>query len=255
MIREGIVYLVGAGPGDPELITVRGLRRIREADVVVYDRLINTDILDEAPYGAEKIYAGKHAGGESTDQEYINALLVDRARAGMTVVRLKGGDPFVFGRGGEEAHACALSGIRCEVVPGISSAVGVPTNAGIPVTHRGVSASFAVVSAQRADDLKSKLEKLAAAETLVIMMGVARLSDVALTLIRNNRAPQTPVAVIERGTEPEERVVTGTLATISDIAQREGIESPATIIVGEVVDMRVSNGSETLKTLVGDLAG
>ena len=255
MIGDGVVYLVGAGPGDPELISVRGLRRIREADVVVYDRLVSNALLEEAPPHAELVYAGKRVGGPSARQEDINDILVDRARAGDAVVRLKGGDPFVFGRGGEEAQACALADVRCEIVPGISSAVGVPTSAGIPVTRRGVAASFAVVSAQRADEAESKLAALAGAETLVIMMGVAQLPQIAALLVRDHRSPTTPVAVIERGTEPEERVVVGTLATIGELAQREQIKSPATIVVGDVVNMRVANKSEARRGAFAELAG
>jgi uroporphyrin-III C-methyltransferase len=233
------VYLVGAGPGDPELITVRGLRRLREADVVVHDRLVHPDLLAEAPAGAERIDAGKaprRSGRPSASQEAIHALLVDRARAGRVVVRLKGGDPFVFGRGGEELLACAAAGVPCEVVPGVTSAVGVPTAAGIPLTHRGLAASFAVVTAHRAADLDDvDWPALARADTLVVLMGVARLPYVAAALIRAGRPRTTPAAIVERGTWEDERVVVGTLADLAARAAAAGVRSPATIVVGETV--------------------
>jgi uroporphyrin-III C-methyltransferase len=241
---RGIVYLVGAGPGDPELITVRGLRRLREAEVVIYDRLVHPDLLAEAPAGAERIDAGKapgwmrgrRSGRPSASQEEIHALLVDRAQAGRTVVRLKGGDPFVFGRGGEELLACAAAGVPCEVVPGVTSAVGVPTAAGIPLTHRGLAASFAVVTAHRAADLDDvDWPALARADTLVVLMGVARLPYVTAALIRAGRPRATPAAIVERGTWEDERVVVGTLADLAARAAAAGVRSPATIVVGETV--------------------
>ena len=217
MTESGIVYLVGAGPGDPELITVRGLACLRRAHVVVYDRLVCRSLLDEAPPGAERIFAGKRPGHHTLRQEQINALLVERAQAGQVVVRLKGGDPFVFGRGGEEAAACAAAGVRCEIVPGISSALAVPALAGIPVTHRHVSSAFAVLTAHSAgteEDAALDWGAFAAIDTLVVLMGVQRLAEVASALIEHGRDPDTPVAIIERGTQPDERVITGTLAGI-----------------------------------------
>jgi uroporphyrin-III C-methyltransferase len=236
-VSRGRVVLVGAGPGDPELITVRGLRRLRQADVVVYDRLVNPVLLDEAPPGALRIFAGKSGGHPCASQSAINALLVHHAEAGRLVVRLKGGDPFVFGRGAEEALACARAGIPIEVVAGVSSAVAAPAAAGIPVTHRGLSSSFAVVTGHE-DPSKPgnrvNWERLAGAvDTLVILMGVAALPRIAARLLAGGRDPATPAAVIHRGTTQAQQVVTGSLA---EIAERSAhLAAPAVIVVGEVV--------------------
>ena len=236
----GTVYLVGAGPGDPKLITARGLEVLRRADVVVYDRLVSHALLDEAPADAELVYAGKAPGGHCMPQEGINALLVREARLGKSVVRLKGGDPFVFGRGAEEALACAEAGVPWEVVPGVSSVVGVTARASIPVTTRGYGGSFAVATAHRAQDGSDPLdwEALARMDTLIVLMGVERLADVVDNLQLNGRPADTPIALIENGTLPTERVVDGTLADIVEKARRERIASPAVIVVGEVVRLR-----------------
>ncbi|MSP13636.1 MAG: uroporphyrinogen-III C-methyltransferase [Chloroflexi bacterium] len=241
----GIVFLVGAGPGDPELITVRGLKCLQQADVVIYDRLVNKALLEEVPDGAERIFAGKAPGLHILSQTQINQILVERARSGLRVVRLKGGDPFVFGRGGEEAAACAAAGISWEVIPGITSALGVPARCAIPVTHRGVAGAFAVVTGHCVEGQYETDESsgpnwgaLAGIDTLVILMGVERLPSITTSLVLHGRSPATPVAIIERGTQPEERIVTGTLDTIAGIAERENICSPATIVVGEVVSLR-----------------
>lgn len=238
-MNSGIVYLIGAGPGDPDLITVKGLKCLQRAETVIYDRLANPALLEETPPTAVRIFAGKAPGHHTLSQAQINHLLIEDARQGKTVVRLKGGDPFVFGRGGEEALACAVAGIRWEVVPGISSAVGVPASVGIPVTHRGVATSFAVVSAVSKDG-KDTLpwEALAQLDTLVVLMGVERLPYVVTMMERAGRSPHTPIAIIERGTTPEERTLTATLATIVAKSQAAGIQSPATIIIGEVVRLR-----------------
>lgn len=237
--RPGIVYLVGAGPGDPELLTVKGLRCLARADVVVYDRLVHPALLDEAPPAAERVYVGKRAGHHSLPQEQIQTLLVERARAGRVVVRLKGGDPFVFGRGGEEAAACAAAGVRWEVVPGVTSAVSVPAVAGIPVTHRGVAASFAVVTAHRArGEDAPDWRALAAIDTLVVLMGVARLPEVTAELLRAGRDPATPAAVVERGSLPDSRVVSGSLEDLAPRAAEAGVKSPATIVIGGVAALR-----------------
>ncbi|NOZ50816.1 MAG: uroporphyrinogen-III C-methyltransferase [Chloroflexi bacterium] len=235
----GIVYLIGAGPGDPDLITVRGQNCLRQADVVVYDRLVNEALLAEAPPGAERLFAGKMPGYHSLSQQAINRILIERAGAGQVVVRLKGGDPFVFGRGGEEAAACAAAGVRWEVVPGVTSAVAVPTAAGIPVTHRHISGAFAVVTAHRANGQDApNWAALAQIDTLVVLMGVKRLPHVVARLIEEGRAPETPVAIIERGTQADERVTIGTLADIEQRASTVGVRSPATIVIGEVVRLR-----------------
>jgi uroporphyrin-III C-methyltransferase len=234
----GVVYLVGAGPGDPDLITVRGLRCLQRADVLVYDRLVAPELLEEAPSCALRIDVGKEAGNHRCAQEEINALLVRHAQAGRVVVRLKGGDPFVFGRGGEEALACAEAGVDWEVVPGVTSAVSVPARAGIPVTHRGVATSFAVVTGHCLGDDRVDWEALARIDTLLILMGLSRLGAVADLLQAHGRAADTPVAVISRGTLPDERVVVTTLGGLAAAVAREELPTPALVVVGEVVRVR-----------------
>ncbi len=238
-MTRGFVYLVGAGPGDPELITVRGARCLEQADVVVYDRLVNAALLNLARPETERICVGKATERPSMPQEAINQLLVDRARKGCVVVRLKGGDPFVFGRGGEEALALADAGVSFEIVPGVTAAVAVPAVAGIPVTHRGVSRSFAVVTGRTRD---GGLPDLPTADTLVVLMSVNPLKQIATALLAQGCPPTTPAAVIAEGTTPRQRVVTGTLADIADRAN--GLEPPAVLVVGEVVRLR-----EALATL------
>jgi uroporphyrinogen III methyltransferase/synthase len=232
----GIVYLVGAGPGDPRLMTLRGAEVLRQADVVVYDRLAAPALLDLAPIRAERIYAGKEPGAPTLEQEEINGLLVSRARAGSVVVRLKGGDPFVFGRGGEEALACAHAAVPFEVVPGVSSATAVPAYAGIPLTHRGVASSFAVVTASTAPGREVDLHRISASvDTLVVLMAAGKLEQVCAALIAGGRSPDEPAAVIERGTTGDQRVVIKTLVDLPKTSVDEGIEPPATLVVGEVV--------------------
>ena len=235
---EGQVVLLGAGPGDPDLMTVRGLRCLRAADAVIYDRLVSPEILDEVRPGAERIYVGKEPGESCWRQDDINALLISLAREGKTVVRLKGGDPFVFGRGAEEALACRAAGVPCTVVPGVSSAVSVPALAGIPVTHRGVAGGFAVVTGHCMGRDRLDWEALARIDTLVVLMGLARLSEIAGLLQLHGRAAETPAAVISRGSLPDERVVVGTLGDIGRLAAEAGLAAPATLVVGEVVRLR-----------------
>lgn len=234
---NGIVYIVGAGPGDPGLITVKGLHCLQQADVVLYDRLIPLELLDEAPLHAEQIDVGKEPTRHRRSQAEINELLIEKAREGKIVVRLKGGDPFVFGRGGEECQALAEAGIRYEVVPGVSSAIAVPAYAGIPVTHRGITTSFTVVAGHTAD---SDLDWSAISRTgtLVFLMGVAHLPEIVHQLIVHGRAINTPAAIIEQGTTQNQYVLTGTLADIVEKAQTRGIQPPATLVVGEVVRVR-----------------
>jgi uroporphyrinogen III methyltransferase/synthase len=228
------VYLVGAGPGDPGLITVRGAEVLARADVVVYDRLVAPSLLDLAPPGTELISAAKAPGRVELTQDEINALLVERGSAGTTVVRLKGGDPFVFGRGGEEAEALAAAGVPFEVVPGITSAIGAAAYAGIPVTHRGVSTHFTVVTGHEdptKDHTDVDWEALArAGGTLVILMGAGNISEIALRLVRGGRDPSTPVAAVRNGTRPDQRTARATLATIADA----GVQAPSAIVVGDV---------------------
>jgi uroporphyrin-III C-methyltransferase len=230
----GTVYLVGAGPGDPDLITVKGQRLLRAADAVVYDRLVHKDLVREAGADADLYFVGKAPGEHKVLQAEINALLATKARRGDAVVRLKGGDPFVFGRGGEEAHHLRQSGVAFEVVPGISSATGVPAYAGIPVTHRGRSRAFTVVTGHTIamDDTALDWDHLAAVDTLVILMGLRRLPQIAEHLIAEGRAADTPVAVIASGTTADQQVVRGTLDTID--GRLGPLEPPVTIVVGEV---------------------
>ena len=227
----GRVALVGGGPGDPGLITVRGRRLLAEADVVITDRLAPRSLLDELAPDVEIIEAGKARDNHTLRQEEINALLVSLAQQGKFVVRLKGGDPFVFGRGGEEMLACIEAGVPCEVVPGVTSAVAVPAAAGIPLTHRAVSRQFTVVTVHEDADW----HHLAAVEgTLVLLMGATRVERIAKELVKAGRERSTPVAVIENGTTARQRTTVGTLATIGDLATVVGVRAPAVIVVGEV---------------------
>jgi uroporphyrin-III C-methyltransferase len=233
---RGVVYLVGAGPGDPELITVRGLRLLREADVVVHDRLIGRELLDEVRSGAEVIDAGKSRGTHRMSQDQINALLVDRGLKGHNVARLKGGDPFVFGRGFEELTACREAGIPCVVVPGVSSAIAGPAAAGIPVTLRDVARSAAIVSPAAADGAIAPLNytALAAIDTLVILMGRASLATIAESLIRAGRDRTTPAAVIQSATTTKQQVACGDLATIAEVVDAARMSPPVVTVVGAV---------------------
>ncbi|MDF9812165.1 uroporphyrinogen-III C-methyltransferase [Streptomyces sp. SPB162] len=233
------VALVGGGPGDPDLITVRGRRLLAEADVVIADRLGPRDLLDELPPHVEVIDAAKIPYGRFMAQEAINNALIEHARAGKAVVRLKGGDPFVFGRGMEEAEALAEAGIACTVVPGISSSISVPGAAGIPVTHRGVAHEFTVVSGHVApEDPRSLVDWEALAKlrgTLVLLMAVERIGAIATALVRHGRSATTPVAVIQEGTMATQRRVDATLATVAQVVTDTEIRPPAVIVIGDVV--------------------
>ncbi|MFF0448683.1 uroporphyrinogen-III C-methyltransferase [Streptomyces sp. NPDC004609] len=233
------VALVGGGPGDPDLITVRGRRLLAEADVVIADRLGPRDLLDELPPHVEVIDAAKIPYGRYMAQEAINNALIEHAKAGKAVVRLKGGDPFVFGRGMEEAEALADAGIPCTVVPGVSSSISVPGAAGIPVTHRGVAHEFTVVSGHVApDDERSLVDWPALGRlrgTLVVLMGVDKIGAIARTLMANGRGPGTPVALIQEGTTAAQRRVDATLATVADTVIAEEVRPPAVIVIGDVV--------------------
>jgi len=234
--ETGTVYLVGAGPGDPGLITTRGLELLRSADVVVYDRLVSPALVAEAPASAERVFVGKHPNDTATRQQDINALLVDRARRGRTVIRLKGGDSFVFGRGAEECEALRAAGVPFQVIPGVTSATAVPAAAGIPVTHRRVASAFAVVAGHECEG-RSDLDwdALARVPTLVVLMGLSALPDIVARLRAQGMAPDTPAAVIASGTLPEQRTVVGTLADIADLAAAAALAPPAIVVIGEVV--------------------
>lgn len=240
--RRGVghVALVGGGPGDPGLITTRGRALLAAADVVIVDRLAPQALLEELDDDVEVIDAGKAPNAHTIGQREIEELLVDRARRGLRVVRLKGGDPYVLGRGGEEALACVAAGVAVEVVPGVTSAVAVPAFAGIPVTHRGLARGFTVVSAHDADVDWAALAGIEG--TLVLLMGVGRLAVAASELVTHGRADTTPVAVIERGTTPEQRTTVATLADIAEVAVARGVTSPAVVVVGEVVRLHDALG-------------
>ncbi|WP_282693620.1 uroporphyrinogen-III C-methyltransferase [Streptomyces sp. CC208A] len=237
--RTPFVALVGGGPGDPDLITVRGRRLLAEADVVIADRLGPRDLLDELPPHVEVIDAAKIPYGRFMAQEAINNALIEHAKAGKSVVRLKGGDPFVFGRGMEEAQALAAEGIACTVVPGISSSISVPGAAGIPVTHRGVAHEFTVVSGHVApDDPRSLVDWASLAKltgTLVILMGVDKIGKIAEALIAHGKAPDTPLALVQEGTTAAQRRVDATLATVADVVKEREVRPPAVIVIGPVV--------------------
>jgi len=235
---EGIVYIVGAGPGDPGLITRRGLERLRAAEVVVYDRLVHPDLLEEAPPWAERIFVGKRPGseGHSLPQEQINTLLIETARGGRVVVRLKGGDPFVFGRGAEECEALRAAGVAYEVVPGVTSAIAAPGAAGIPVTHRRHASAFAVVAGHECDAASDlDWDALARLPALVFLMGLRALPQITARLIAHGMPEETPAAVIASATLPEQRSVIGTLATLAERAAAARLEPPATLVVGDIV--------------------
>ncbi|QLG60594.1 uroporphyrinogen-III C-methyltransferase [Halorarum salinum] len=238
---SGFVYLVGSGPGDPELLTVKARRLVDEADVVLHDKLPGPEILGAIPEGKRED-VGKRAGGERTSQEYTNDRLVELAEEGKTVVRLKGGDPFVFGRGGEEAERLAEHGIPFEVVPGVTSAVAAPGVAGIPVTHRDHASSVSFVTGHEDPDKPESAvdwDALAASGgTLVVLMGVGKLPEYTRALREAGMDPGTPVALVERGTWPEMRVATGTLADVVDVRDEAGIEPPAVTVIGEVAATR-----------------
>lgn len=238
----GMVYIVGAGPGDRDFITVKGLVCIQKADVILYDRLVNKELLNEAKPYADLIYCGKTPHAHTMKQEEINQLLVKHAKAGKIVTRLKGGDPFVFGRGAEEAEFLVKHQITYEVIPGITSGIAVPAYAGIPVTHRDVASSFAIIPGYRKEgENEDSIDWHGIAhsvDTLAIYMGVSNLPHIVKKLVAANKSLDTPVAIIEQGTTECQKVTIGTLKTIVDQAYRNSIENPAMIIVGEVVNLR-----------------
>ena len=240
--HPGTVALVGAGPGDPGLITVRGRDWLTRADVVVYDHLVNPRLLKLAPGGCEFIYAGKKEGVATLPQDAINTLLIDKARAGKTVVRLKGGDPFIFGRGGEEATELKSAGVPFIVVPGVTSPIGVSAYAGIPLTHRDFSSTVSIITGSNEkgnEDLHLDWEKIASRSgTLVFLMGARKLRRIAEKLMEHGKDPNTPIAVIQWGTTPVQKTWQGTLESIVGIAERETILPPALTIIGEVVSLK-----------------
>jgi len=241
--KTGTVYLVGAGPGDPKLITLRGKELLAEADVIIYDYLANPKLLEFAKEGTETIYVGKKGGSRSSlHQEHIDQLMIEAAKAGKCVVRLKGGDPFIFGRGGEEAEALVAAGIPFEVVPGVTSAISVPTYAGIPLTHREMASTVAFVTGHE-DPAKSgsliDWAKLAGGpDTLVFLMGMGNLAGIVSELVRHGKDPKTPIALIRWGTHPFQKTLTGRLEDIVEKVAAEGMKPPVVMVIGEVVSLR-----------------
>jgi uroporphyrinogen III methyltransferase/synthase len=230
------VYLVGAGPGDPDLITVKGRNLLAQADAVLYDYLANPVLLDLAPPHAERIYVGKKKSVHAFTQEEICAMMIDRARSGKNVVRLKGGDPFIFGRGGEEAEALADAGVEFEIVPGVTSPLGIAAYAGVPLTHREHTKVVTFVTGH--DATAVDWSKVGATETLVIFMGITCFDQIARDLMAHGRAPETPAMAVRWGTRPEQQTVAGTLATLPALIHQHDLKPPATIIIGEVVSLR-----------------
>ncbi len=235
------VYLVGAGPGDPDLITVKAMKCIQQADVILYDRLVNKTLLKEAKKTCKLIFCGKLPKLHLMKQETINQFLVKYAKEGKRVVRLKGGDPYVYGRGAEEVHALALEGIPYEVVPGITAGIAAATSADIPITHRSLGRTFATVTGHCKNGIPSDIEwehLVKSVDTLAIYMGMSNLPFIKEQLMKYGKTKQTPIAIIQEGTTENEKVVVGTLETICDDVKREEISNPAMIIVGEVVKIR-----------------
>jgi len=230
------VYLVGAGPGDPELITLKGRRVLGEADCVLYDHLASEALLRHAPADAERVYVGKKRSAHAYSQEEISAMLVERARRGLTVVRLKGGDPFIFGRGGEEMEALAAAGIPFEVVPGVTTPLGIAAYCGVPLTHRSHTSVVTFVTGHSVDAID--WDRVGAAETLVVFMGLTHLRQIAAEIIARGRAAETPAMAVRWATRPDQQTVTGTLGDLADRVEAAGMKPPATIVIGEVVALR-----------------
>jgi len=235
--KVGKVYLVGAGPGHPDLLTVRAVRLIQAGDVIVYDRLIQGEVLTLAKPSAEKLFMGKFLGKHASRQEEIHEMLVRKAREGKTVIRLKGGDPFLFGRGGEEAEYLVEHGVAFEVVPGVSSCLSAPLSAGIAVTHRDVASSVAIVTGHNSNGNHDRVdwEALSKVDTLVILMGVHNVEHITRALIAAGRTIDTPAAMVQMAFWPGQQIIVGTLATIGEEVRRAHVEAPATLVIGEVV--------------------
>ena len=243
-MSTGAVYLVGAGPGDPDLITVKGLELLRQAGVVVYDRLIPRELLLQCRRGAELVHVGKKPGSPSIAQEQINRILIDRALQGKLVVRLKGGDPFVFGRGAEEQHACQKAGVNCVVVPGVSSALAAPASVGIPVTYRQKSRHFVVVTGHsngKGDPLD--YSALASIDTIVILMGHSNLVEFCESLMAAGKDPATPAACVEWATTQKQKVSAGSLQSIAALVERDKLQPPVVTVVGEVAALAATSDS------------
>jgi uroporphyrin-III C-methyltransferase len=236
----GKVFLVGAGPGDQKLLTIRAFELLKEANVVIYDRLVSEAILKLIPENAEKIYVGKSSKKHELTQDKITELLIKKAFEGKKVVRLKGGDPFLFGRGGEEAEALVEQGIDFEIVPGVTSAIAAPAYAGIPLTHRDYASSVAIVTGHKAENVEKNVkwsEIAGSVDTIVILMGVGELEAIATQLVKGGLNPDTPVALIECGTLKQQRSIKGKIGTIAKEAEKKKVKPPSVIVIGDVVNL------------------
>jgi uroporphyrin-III C-methyltransferase len=241
MKKRGRVFICGAGPGDPKLITLRAMELLKTCDVVLYDRLVGKEIIDQIPPSAEKVYVGRMVGDPTTHQDNTNALMARYAKKGKSVLRLKGGDPFIYGRGAEEAEYLIERGVKFEIVPGITSAIASPAYAGIPLTHRRHSSSVAIVTGHEGaekDETAIQWDRLAGAvDTIVVLMGIGQLEQISGDLVKAGMKKSTRVAIVESGTTDKQRVVRGTLGTIAGIAKKAEIRPPAVIVIGKVAGL------------------
>jgi uroporphyrin-III C-methyltransferase len=240
-MKKGKVFICGAGPGDPKLLTLRAMELLKTCDIILYDRLVGKEIVDQIPAGVEKVYVGRAAGDPTTHQDRTNELMVKYAKKGKNVLRLKGGDPFIFGRGAEEAEYLISRGIKFEIVPGITSAIASPAYAGVPLTHRRYSSSVAIVTGHEGaekDELAVRWERLAGAvDTIVVLMGIGQLAQISRDLAKAGMKKSTRVAIIANGTTDRQRVVRGTLSTIAGAARKADIKPPAVIVIGRVAGL------------------
>jgi len=240
-MKKGKVFICGGGPGDPKLITVRAMELLKSCDVVLYDRLVGKEIIDQIPAGTEKVYVGRTVGQPTTHQDRTNELMVKYAEKGKNVMRLKGGDPFIFGRGAEEAEYLIKRGIEFEIVPGITSAIASPAYAGIPLTHRRYSSSVAIVTGHEdaeKDELVVKWDKLAGAvDTIVVLMGIGKVDQISRDLMNAGMKKGTKIAIVASGTTDKQKIVRGTLATIVSVAKKAGVKPPAVIVIGKVAGL------------------
>ncbi len=240
-MKKGKVFICGGGPGDPKLITVRAMELLKSCDVVLYDRLVGKEIIDQIPAGTEKVYVGRTVGQPTTHQDRTNELMVKYAEKGKNVMRLKGGDPFIFGRGAEEAEYLIKRGIEFEIVPGITSAIASPAYAGIPLTHRRYSSSVAIVTGHEdaeKDELVVKWDKLAGAvDTIVVLMGIGKVDQISRDLMNAGMKKGTKIAIVASGTTDKQRIVRGTLATIVSVAKKAAVKPPAVIVIGKVAGL------------------
>ncbi len=240
-MKKGKVFICGGGPGDPKLITVRAMELLKSCDVVLYDRLVGKEIIDQIPAGTEKAYVGRTVGQPTTHQDRTNELMVKYAEKGKNVMRLKGGDPFIFGRGAEEAEYLIKRGIEFEIVPGITSAIASPAYAGIPLTHRRYSSSVAIVTGHEdaeKDELVVKWDKLAGAvDTIVVLMGIGKVDQISRDLMNAGMKKGTKIAIVASGTTDKQKIVRGTLATIVSVAKKAGVKPPAVIVIGKVAGL------------------